>query len=1074
MPYPNIPPPNYGGQGMMNQRRLDQKIGTYTGAGYKYTGAKLFGVVDFGNLEKFTTQQRNLVAMDKARSELSWNDRFRGYGQKSHFMTLEKQRQAYTQSAERAKAYHEERLDAMYGGSNASIIGTARHASYYVGLEGAFDKTFGRFNLRRGEQSRTFRQSGAFLEDIMRRRDVFDARSGSGIGDLGSSQKRFSKLMTSSDALARASGMSNADRTRLERTYGWQKGMTGQYQSGLFTQNERMQLGNFMAQTGQMRGVSAIYEYDSSGKKVVSSRDMSSQEKKKRIETAAAGRITKAAQGMETLAELTGITDKEELTEMSYILSEGMQHRLKPDELRKMEDIVEEVGFTIKGFTEILKQSDEQISRMGLTRSQGKSMILSSKRRGNFLQSRGFVGEDTVLRMGGQQAYDDFEQALGLTLGGSDIAKQSAAIYAFREQATSDEDIALADKMIKNLRSGSDSRYPQIRTDSITALQKLGRKDINENTLDRNLRARPVAPPIGVDIGQDFLIDEISEFKKTKLGRHDILSSLKIRMKTLNMNLDKMDAQFGGKLDAYLLNYIDNIKKIKSAINVPNKKSTITNLTKLVQRIRDEYGSLPEGADPEAREKQMKEDITSSLRKLNVENKTSFTSDQIEKLVPLTPGRTKKGIQDAVKAEVLEAKGKSALLGDNQGINADAKNLLYGAKAKADLSKMIDPAFKPSNLNEKIGLSSVKAFSQAFNVWKRVYDEGLPKDLDSTTNYKRDRDRLFKQRALRGALSIPGAEEKYPEEFKKLKAMVRDPSIDAGIFQGKIMDLDSFRNSLQDEAAEEKRIESLPEEERKLVRRQNVYKKQMNKMRGVVEESKRGNKKEKDKMAMWNDASTWFAYSKSGDAAETFKRTFGVFANTGIQEGFQKKIDDMLETGNTSGVKSLVKKTDIINKIMKIRDTDQNMAGKKADLQQFSDDRGYNLNVDTFTKELDPYTNFSPAEKFAEMTLRKGTSEEKENLTSNVMRKFGMTKNNANYMIDYTVRQKLRQDKEQDFGTEGSRLYKKLESALINTAGAADIVTKSFKGIIDVVPAVKKANKSVSDGWPGWITEGPR
>ena len=108
------------------------------------------------------------------------------------------------------------------------------------------------------------------------------------------------------------------------------------------------------------------------------------------------------------------------------------------------------------------------------------------------------------------------------------------------------------------------------------------------------------------------------------------------------------------------------------------------------------------------------------------------------------------------------------------------------------------------------------------------------------------------------------------------------------------------------------------------------------------------------------------------------------------------------------------------------------------------------------------------------MTLRKGTSEEKENLTSNVMRKFGMTKNNANYMIDYTVRQKLRQDKEQDFGTEGSRLYKKLESALINTAGAADIVTKSFKGIIDVVPAVKKANKSVSDGWPGWITEGPR
>ena len=102
-------------------------------------------------------------------------------------------------------------------------------------------------------------------------------------------------------------------------------------------------------------------------------------------------------------------------------------------------------------------------------------------------------------------------------------------------------------------------------------------------------------------------------------------------------------------------------------------------------------------------------------------------------------------------------------------------------------------------------------------------------------------------------MSIPGAEEKYPEEFKKLKAMVRDPSIDAGIFQGKIMDLDSFRNSLQDEAAEEKRIESLPEEERKLVRRQNVYKKQMNKMRGVVEESKRGNKKEKDKMAMWNE-----------------------------------------------------------------------------------------------------------------------------------------------------------------------------------------------------------------------------
>mgnify|MGYP003660894600 CR=1 FL=1 len=99
--YPNMYAPSYRGQGMLNQRQMDQKLGTYTGSMYSYTGNLVYGD-SMSSLTSYTHQQQNLAAMKKRETDRGHWERYRGYGRKSHFATASEQHRVQTQSSERS------------------------------------------------------------------------------------------------------------------------------------------------------------------------------------------------------------------------------------------------------------------------------------------------------------------------------------------------------------------------------------------------------------------------------------------------------------------------------------------------------------------------------------------------------------------------------------------------------------------------------------------------------------------------------------------------------------------------------------------------------------------------------------------------------------------------------------------------------------------------------------------------------------------------------------------------------------------------------------------------------------
>jgi hypothetical protein len=580
-----MPPDNFGN---LRQRQIDQQYGTYTSSSIPFGGTPLWR----------SHQERHLDALNRSREQRTWLERFTRKGEESFFQTKREQHRALTQSLERARGFHEDRLKTLYTGS---YVAGGRNLASMLFLQDPYDYMVGGFDRRAREGLKASMQAGEILANVVRRRDVYDPKYGRGIAKQYQYQKMMGRYATDADSLADALGYSNLQRQRLKKSYGWTEGLLGQYQEGYMTAGERTQLEGFMAASGQMLSANTIYDYGRGGERTLA-QGLTREEKLKRIALETKKRGVEASQGMEKMAKIFTVEDKKKAMEYSYLISEGFQYTLnKGDKLEKIKDIIDEVGIQFEDYVEILKKSDEVSSRMGISRTYGRAIATSGLRTFNALRTSGALTDEAVRFLGGEEQARGTVEGMRQKIGQSEYATFLSYVHKYSEDATTGRQKELAAKALKDLE-GIKGPESLARLRDIALELERSRKGPDRYTggrlrFFRHLQLNPDKIATDEDVPTKILIDEARRAFKIAGGQPDkAVEIVGDRLREFGIVLDELPDK-GLKVQKVILGIVKELKGLETSLNQASIGKLRTEVTSQLSRIEDSMKGKTGDAD---------------------------------------------------------------------------------------------------------------------------------------------------------------------------------------------------------------------------------------------------------------------------------------------------------------------------------------------------------------------------------------------------------------------------------------------------------------------------------------------